>query len=1072
VTEKIRAMIAIVPDPVHTHMPLQFDRSIEALQLAAESRGYVIDRYWLPWRSDRSITADIAVRERQPGLLLFRWDGTKREAGPNILFVFLVSDTSTAGINGSQFAKATDYLELVCASHRERHAGCDNDDRISVMGPTFSGSLFSLRRLANAQKNYSFAAFSGTVSSSQAQQFQDLNPACPGPEPCKIVFKSLVHDSESALEDFLAALHSNGSIDCDGQAQIAILSEAGTAFGAATRKGQKSESKTPPENCPVDDFVFPREIASLRNAYQSKQRATQPPPASAATDQGNLPFNLADQEPNESDEPPSFAAQLGPLSKESVLMDFAAEFRRKHYRYVGISASNVLDTLFLADYLRTACPDVRLFILNSDLLFERSQDNIPYIGMLSVTTYPLIGRNRDRFNPSPPRRPFADQYEEGQFNAAIAAMQNVVPHDEPLVHFSELVDPLAAPSGDGAIPERLPLWMTAVGTGGYWPVQIILPSPAASATASNVLDERDFSPAWSTMSILLIAMCFLQMIVLASASPLSARFRDFAITGAACVQRVFFIQVSSATLALCLAMILTPAWRFGLSAGGYVTALAGLGVVAIAGLIAICIRLQMVCWEITRICGNQSSQARTRRFTIALHLGIWLIAVIAEIVWLGLQGNSADHYGYFFAYRVVHLATGVSPFTPLLPLFSTIYIWCLLEIWRLRFHDRSRPRLDAQTGLPGSDTERSIAKSISGFLLNSNYLLGCAVVFGVWMFFLHPTHPFEIFEHRAFGLFYAVVLCLIVLAMLTSGFRLGQTWSSLRKLLQDIQRSSFRGIFNHLQPEGWSPIWHSGGPQEEWNRLARCFDLIDDINRGLPEGSPVKQELEAARNARVSIREIYHQVLSSTNESERDRLLISVADKFREIQGRLATIMNSLAFQLRDYWAQHGYEQAGDGGKGREEKTVTVYCCNPEKPDPEARVREMMQEYVALRYVAFIRGTLEHVKHMLIFLAVSFSLVLISLNVYSFEPHQSLIWSFTAIFGVIGVTVVGVLMEAYRDTVLSRISGTTPNELGSHFYIRLVAYGAGPLLTLLAIHFPAIGKYLLSFFQPGLEALK
>ena len=100
-------MIVIVPDPVHSHMSLQFDRSIEALQLAAESRGYVIDRYWLPWSSDKS-PPRLAARERQPGVLLFRWDGAKRDAGPNLLFVFVASDTSTAGINGSQFANAAD----------------------------------------------------------------------------------------------------------------------------------------------------------------------------------------------------------------------------------------------------------------------------------------------------------------------------------------------------------------------------------------------------------------------------------------------------------------------------------------------------------------------------------------------------------------------------------------------------------------------------------------------------------------------------------------------------------------------------------------------------------------------------------------------------------------------------------------------------------------------------------------------------------------------------------------------------------------------------------------------------
>jgi hypothetical protein len=38
--------------------------------------------------------------------------------------------------------------------------------------------------------------------------------------------------------------------------------------------------------------------------------------------------------------------------------------------------------------------------------------------------------------------------------------------------------------------------------------------------------------------------------------------------------------------------------------------------------------------------------------------------------------------------------------------------------------------------------------------------------------------------------------------------------------------------------------------------------------------------------------------------------------------------------------------------------------------------------------------------------------------------------------------------------------------------LRLVAFGAVPLLTLLATHFPSIGQYVVSFLQPSLEALK
>jgi hypothetical protein len=131
-----------------------------------------------------------------------------------------------------------------------------------------------------------------------------------------------------------------------------------------------------------------------------------------------------------------------------------------------------------------------------------------------------------------------------------------------------------------------------------------------------------------------------------------------------------------------------------------------------------------------------------------------------------------------------------------------------------------------------------------------------------------------------------------------------------------------------------------------------------------------------------------------------------------------------------------------------------------------------LEDFVALQYLAFIRLALSHLRHVMIFVAASFTLVLISLNIYSFEPHQSLIWSFTLIFIVTGFMVVSVLAQLHRDPILSRVTGTSGNSLDMHFYLRLVAFGALPLLTLLATHFPSIGQYLVSFLQPSLEALK
>src|SRR5438270_757610 len=157
----VQAMIAIVPDPVHTRLPLVFDRSIEAIQLAAQSMNYVADRYWLPWNpqgtpewnnydSRKKAEEDAETREEQPGLLMFRWTGKPEDAIAQVLYVFVVAETPTTGINGRQFRNAAEYVQTLCWNAGA--AGCSDWDRIRVLGPSFSGSLDSFVRLTRAVK--------------------------------------------------------------------------------------------------------------------------------------------------------------------------------------------------------------------------------------------------------------------------------------------------------------------------------------------------------------------------------------------------------------------------------------------------------------------------------------------------------------------------------------------------------------------------------------------------------------------------------------------------------------------------------------------------------------------------------------------------------------------------------------------------------------------------------------------------------------------------------------------------------------------------------------------------------
>src|SRR4029077_20000327 len=98
--QHIKFVIASLPDPVHTHMALLFDRGIESIEGAAQASGYLFSRSWMPWDiSTHNESTDFTVRMAQahlqeqvetlPGLMIFQGSGSSGTAG-TVLFVFVV----------------------------------------------------------------------------------------------------------------------------------------------------------------------------------------------------------------------------------------------------------------------------------------------------------------------------------------------------------------------------------------------------------------------------------------------------------------------------------------------------------------------------------------------------------------------------------------------------------------------------------------------------------------------------------------------------------------------------------------------------------------------------------------------------------------------------------------------------------------------------------------------------------------------------------------------------------------------------------------------------------------------
>jgi hypothetical protein len=1094
---RVQAMIATVPDPVQTHMALTFDRIIEAVQMAAGSMGYVIDYYWLPW--DVELKADwgdydsLAAaakeqkqKEAQPGLLLFRWNGGRQEAKATVLYVFLVGETSTAGINSEQFARATEYIQQL---RLETHPGCKSVSCIHIIGPTFSGSLDSLRRLVEAQAakgSLSFVIKSGTVSSQSAI---DNSPFI-GKTTFQTFERTIDGDVLDKVRDLLLREDSiDNPENChDVIPQVAILSEVGTTFGETVRPNKlKQQQEQQQDNKPrplcFDMFFYSREIASLRNAYQDTAGSSPAAGSNNPAERPWLSFNLTDRA-NRGDEPPDFSQSQSPLSKEAVLMNITAQMRRNHYRYIGIIGTNTLDRIFLVNLLRKAVPDARLFLFNADLLLARDLDNIPYIGTLAITAYPLLDPNLVG-SPRNIRLPFSEHIEVGSYNASVCTISELIGagQDETknaLYGYPDSCpDPNAAPN-----PFDKPLWLTAVGTGGYWPVEIL----SRTELDPPILPKAP-TAAWTAAATLLFALAILHFLVLIGISPFSPKFRDFALGTLAPFHQLFAIHLASATLALSLMLVGTPTKR-----GGWNWA-----TVPIVLLVFACVLLttKYLLWRKAKAEKSSAEPAETTTDNpvrhqigqsllwigrVALIPGIWVLAGYLAYLWWELFSEVKGYYGFFFAYRASHLASVVSPLAPMLPLLATVYLWSVFYAWRLRFHDSIRPRLnpswespDKRSGedklRPGWRSEKRISKAINGQFLTSAYDWCGVAIFTAWLVLFERHRPFEPFEQPNFGWIYRVLFCLAILLILVSGFRLAEIWQELRALLLELKRKQeVKVVFTRLR-EDWPSIWFYGSEDADWDYMVRSYEMTQKLRSiigghrplQLAESSVVKEIRETRRDMQD---EGFLQRVKHTFSAEMvDEKLEKLTRHSQEAQEYMAVTLNQALDLLQGTWrSQPPWLEEDNSGNKSEEGAVIA--------DEVSGWQKLLEKYVALRYVAFIRAVLARIRLLLIFLTVSFTLVLLSLVIYSFEPHRALIWSVTGIFALIGFIIVKVLMQVHRDPILSRITGTKANELGLTFYIRIAALGAAPLLTLLATHFPSIGRYIVSFLQPGLEALK
>jgi len=527
----ITAIIATVPDPTREHQTLTFDQTIDGLLQAAADNGYVESFYWLPWKDPAEHASvgtlvsgdenlDDQKRLRQPGLIVLkhflskpRWDDSDKALQANYyqtIYLFLVANSPVEGVNGDQLANALKH-----EGELQQRDGLDfnlsfatPDPRriLAIIGPNTSGAAASL--LAQIEYAGATVATCGTSHGSKAQ--------CSFPQISKVELAGGIGGAANALvqlNGISVQVHSvsfsgNGTFEREqllahiqaagyDPTRVANLTEDGTIFGELHAEldtphdesnpdpkpnPQQKNPATTPVNSGPRTIRFPRGISLLRNAHE-EQTGTSAGELNLSVSP-YLHMSLADR--SFKGTVPHFSLQT-PLSQEAALLAITRQLERFRIQFVIINAADILDEIFLTQFLHRAVPDLRIASYGADLLFQKDPEGQPFIGELAISPYNLVAPTPSGL--SGPTRPFPSSTMETIYNAAsytfwsgkddleLANYFDLFSSErKPLPSLAEIIsgpDPhISKPTPKS--PDMHPsLWAMVVGRDGYYPLGLL-----------------------------------------------------------------------------------------------------------------------------------------------------------------------------------------------------------------------------------------------------------------------------------------------------------------------------------------------------------------------------------------------------------------------------------------------------------------------------------------------------------------------------------------------------------------------------------------------------------------------
>ena len=450
--------------------------------------------------------------------------------------------------------------------------------------------------------------------------------------------------------------------------------------------------------------------------------------------------------------------------------------------------------------------------------------------------------------------------------------------------------------------------------------------------------------------------------------------------------------------------------------------------------------------------------------------------------------------------RAMNLTTGVSPVLPIILLLLGMYGWCWYALRGLALFDSDRPLLPMEkdlavkSGTSGQMTERQLLTMLGAEHASHpledlcwpfhrrTWGMAALLFLAICMtsYLITQEAPLRSLGTQRYSRLVCIWIAISMSALLANLWQLMHLWLRLKSLLVFLDKLPLRRTLQSMRGFTWGSIWKIGGNVMDlrYKLFYRQFETLNHLQAAFQEFDlkrcrPVQPPLDAQAWA------------DKLQASRKERIAFSLwyAKNWDKWAARDLTALQHV---------QLGTAEMGGQLLSRvlipawREETKSLLVLAPEKgeeledegPAVLRRVENLerhvkhAEELVCLLYLGFVQNILGRMRAMVLGMVSLFLSIALVLPSYPFDPRPVLTGAVIFLFVTVGAVIFIVYAQMFRDTTLSHLTNTKPGELGVEFWLKLLSFGIGPVLGLLATVFPQLSDSVLSWLLPSLSSVK